>query len=169
MRQEYAAAIAGLRCAAALAAAAPLLACAVAAQAQQAGAVKPAISSQAGTVKVVRGDVQVQRQEQKQALHVGDKLYAGDRIVTAPDGALGITLRDDTLMSLGPKTVFVLEDFGFNESSGEGNVAVRVAKGTLRYVSGLIGKHAPERQQVATPTATIGIRGTDFIVEVADE
>ncbi|MFJ3044733.1 FecR domain-containing protein [Herbaspirillum chlorophenolicum] len=120
-------------------------------------------------MKVVRGDVQVQRQDQKLSAQVGDKLYSGDRIVTAADAAAGITLRDDTLMSLGPKTSFVLEDFKFNESSGEGNVAVRVAKGTLRYVSGLIGKHAPDRQQVATPTATIGIRGTDFIVEVGDE
>ncbi len=123
----------------------------------------------AGIMKVVRGDVQVQRQDQKLSAQVGDKLYSGDRIVTAADAAAGITLRDDTLMSLGPKTSFVLEDFKFNESSGEGNVAVRVAKGTLRYVSGLIGKHAPDRQQVATPTATIGIRGTDFIVEVGDE
>ncbi|MBP0598761.1 FecR domain-containing protein [Herbaspirillum sp. LeCh32-8] len=125
--------------------------------------------SQAGIVKVVSGEVQVQRQQQALAAKVGDKLYPGDRIVTAEAAAVGITLRDDTLMSLGPKTSFVLEDFKFNESSGEGNVAVRVAKGTLRYVSGLIGKRAPERQQVATPTATIGIRGTDFIVEVAGE
>lgn len=125
--------------------------------------------SQAGIVKVVSGEVQVQRQEQKLAAKVGDKLYAGDRIVTADAAAVGITLRDDTLMSLGPKTNFVLEEFRFNESSGEGSVAVRVAKGTLRYVSGLIGKRAPERQQIATPTATIGIRGTDFIVEVSGE
>ncbi len=139
------------------------------AQTPDKGGDKPADRSQAGIVKVVRGDVQVQRQEQKLAAQVGDKLYPGDRVVTAADAAAGITLRDDTLMSLGPKTSFVLEDFKYNESSGEGNVAVRVAKGTLRYVSGLIGKHAPDRQQVATPTATIGIRGTDFIVEVADE
>lgn len=125
--------------------------------------------SQAGIVKVVRGEVQVQRLEQKLPVQVGDKVYVGDRVLTAADAAVGITLRDDTLMSLGPKTSFVLEDFKFSESSGEGNVAVRVAKGTLRYVSGLIGKHTPERQQIATPTATIGIRGTDFIVEVADE
>ncbi|WDZ96980.1 FecR domain-containing protein [Herbaspirillum sp. WKF16] len=125
--------------------------------------------TQAGIVKVVSGDVQVQRQEQMLSAQVGSRLYAGDRVFTGADAAVGITLRDDTLMSLGPRTSFVLEDFRFNESSGEGNVAVRVAKGTLRYVSGLIGKRAPERQQIATPTATIGIRGTDFIVEVAGE
>ncbi|WP_232511899.1 FecR domain-containing protein [Herbaspirillum sp. meg3] len=144
---------------------------------------------QAGIIKVVRGDVQVLRQgaAQKPAqasgaqaasppstsppviVHVGDRLFSGDRVVTGDGAAVGITLRDDTLVSLGPKSTFVLEQYNFNESSGEGNVAVRVVKGTLRYVTGLIGKHAPERQQVMTPTATIGIRGTDFIVDVASE
>ena|SRR5450830_1082894 len=138
---------------------------------------------QAGIVKVVRGDVQVQRQggaekplqpanqaqSQQLPVNVGDRLFAGDRLVTAEGAAVGVTLRDDTLVSLGPKSSFVLEQYNFNESSGEGNVAVRVLKGTLRYVTGLIGKHAPEHQQVMTPTATIGIRGTDFIVDVASE
>jgi len=79
-------------------------------------------------------------------------------------------LRDDTLLALGPKTSFVLEQYSFDADVDEGNIAVRVVKGTLRYVTGLIGKHAPEHQQVLTPTATIGIRGTDFIVDVvADE
>lgn len=161
-----------------------------AAQAQVGG------SGQAGIVKVVRGEVQVQRQAKGpeaapttaasvtpsvvQAttpsaasaalpVHVGDRLFPGDRVLTADGAAVGITLRDDTLVSLGPKSSFVLEQYNFNESSGDGNIAVRVVKGTLRYVTGLIGKHAPERQQVLTPTATIGIRGTDFIVDVASE
>jgi len=124
---------------------------------------------QAGIVKVVSGNVQVLRREQPSAVRVGDRVFSGDRVVTAEGAAIGITLRDDTLLSLGPKSNFLLEQYNFDASSGEGNVAVRVVKGTLRYVTGLIGKHAPERQQVLTPTATIGIRGTDFIVEVADE
>jgi len=124
---------------------------------------------QAGIVKVVSGNVQLLRREQASAAHVGDRVFSGDRVVTAEGAAIGITLRDDTLLSLGPKSNFLLEQYNFDTSSGEGNVAVRVVKGTLRYVTGLIGKHAPERQQVLTPTATIGIRGTDFIVEVADE
>lgn len=134
--------------------------------AQAARAQQPA---QAGIVKVLQGDVKVQHQGQDSAASVGLRLYPGDRVVTGVDAAAGITLRDDTLMSLGPKSTFVLEDFAFNESAGDGKIAVRLAKGTLRYVSGLIGKHSPQSQQVSTPTATIGIRGTDFIVEVTDE
>ncbi len=124
---------------------------------------------QAGIVKVVSGNVQVLRREQPSVAHVGDRVFSGDRVVTAEGAAVGITLRDDTLLSLGPRSNFLLEQYTFDASSGEGNVAVRVVKGTLRYVTGLIGKHAPESQRVLTPTATIGIRGTDFIVDVADE
>jgi len=123
---------------------------------------------QAGIVKVVQGDVQIQRRGSEVTLpvKVGDRVYAGDRVLTAADAAAGITLRDDTLMSLGPRSSFVLAQYSFDANAGDGNVAVRVLKGTMRYVTGLIGKHAPDHQQVMTPTATIGIRGTDFIVEV---
>lgn len=125
------------------------------------------ISVQAGILKIVRGDVQVMRGgAAAMPVKVGDRLFAGDRVLTAADAAAGITLRDDTLMSLGPRSNVVLEQYDFDASGGDGNVAVRVLKGTMRYVTGLIGKHAPAHQQVLTPTATIGIRGTDFIVEV---
>lgn len=125
--------------------------------------------SQAGIVKVVKGQVMVKHQGQDNPATVGLRLYPGDQVQTGQDAAVGITLRDDTLMSLGPGSRFVLEAFQYDESAGAGNVAVRLAKGSLRYVSGLIGKHSPQSQSVATPTATIGIRGTDFIVEVAGE
>ncbi|MCP1573996.1 hypothetical protein J2S30_002375 [Herbaspirillum rubrisubalbicans] len=126
-------------------------------------------ASLAAIVKVLHGDVQAQRAGKMQPLGIGARLYAGDRVVTGAASSVGFTLRDDTRMSLGPNSQFQLEQFAYNDATDEGNIAVRLTKGTLRYVSGLIGKHAPQRQQVTTPTATIGIRGTDFIVEVVDE
>ncbi|ADJ62802.1 FecR family protein [Herbaspirillum seropedicae] len=140
-----------------------LMLASAAAWAQQDGA------TQAAIVKVMRGEVQAQREGKTRPLAVGERLYEGDRVLTAAASSVGFTLRDDTLISLGPNSQFLLEQFVFNEKTDEGNIAVRMVKGTLRYVSGLIGKHAPERQQFSTPTATIGIRGTDFIVEVAGE
>jgi hypothetical protein len=134
-----------------------------------AGAGEAHAAEMAGIVKVVRGQVTVQREPAALPVAVGDRLYAGDRISTAADAAIGITLRDDTLMSLGPKTDFVLEQYRFEQADGSGQIAVRIIKGTLRFVTGLIGKAAPESQRVSTPNATIGIRGTDFIVDVSDE
>ncbi|WP_231738731.1 FecR family protein [Herbaspirillum rubrisubalbicans] len=132
-------------------------------------AAQESTASLAAIVKVLHGDVQTQRGGKMQPLGIGTRLYAGDRVVTGAASSVGFTLRDDTLISLGPNSQFQLEQFAYNDTTDEGNIAVRLTKGTLRYVSGLIGKHAPQRQQLATPTATIGIRGTDFIVEVGDE
>jgi hypothetical protein len=123
----------------------------------------------AGTVKIVHGSVSVQRQQTVLPLAVGDPLYAGDHIVTAEDGSIGMTLRDDTLLSLGPKASFFLEQYQFDPSDDSGKIVASIVKGTLRFVTGLVGKIAPESQQLRTPDATIGIRGTDFIVDVPDE
>jgi hypothetical protein len=126
-------------------------------------------ADKAGTVKIVQGLVNVQRQQTISPLAVGDPLYAGDHIVTAADGSIGMTLRDDTLLSLGPKASFVLEQYQFDPSNNSGKIIASITKGTLRLVTGLVGKLAPESQQLKTPNATIGIRGTDFIVDVPDE
>ncbi|MDB5775731.1 MAG: hypothetical protein JWP38_1864 [Herbaspirillum sp.] len=128
-----------------------------------------AAADKAGTVKIVRGSVSVQRQQTILPVAVGDPLYAGDRIVTAGDGSIGMTLRDDTLLSLGPKASFVLEQYQFDPSENSGKIIARLIKGTLRFVTGMVGKIAPENQQLSTPSATIGIRGTDFIVDIPDE
>ncbi|MCI1003301.1 FecR domain-containing protein [Herbaspirillum sp. C9C3] len=126
-------------------------------------------ASQAGIVKVLQGDVHAERSGKSRPLAIGERLYAGDRVVTAAASSVGFTLRDDTLISLGPNSQFLLERFAYSDKTDEGNIAVRLTKGTLRYVSGLIGKRTPENQLLSTPTATIGIRGTDFIVEVPGE
>jgi hypothetical protein len=128
-----------------------------------------ATASQAGIVKVLQGDVRAERSGKSRPLSTGERLYAGDRVVTAAASSVGFTLRDDTLISLGSNSQFLLEQFAYNDKTDEGSIAVRLSKGTLRYVSGLIGKRSPESQLLSTPTATIGIRGTDFIVEVAGE
>lgn len=126
-------------------------------------------ASQAGIIKVLQGDVRAERNGKSRPLVVGERLYAGDRVVTAAASEVGFTLRDDTRISLGPNSDFLLERYAYNDKTDEGGIAARLAKGTLRYVSGLIGKRAPESQSLSTPTATIGIRGTDFIVEVGSE
>ncbi|HEY4071883.1 MAG TPA: FecR domain-containing protein [Herbaspirillum sp.] len=128
-----------------------------------------AAADKAGTVKIVHGSVSVQRQQTVLPVAVGDPLYAGDHIVTAGDGSIGMTLRDDTLLSLGPKASFVLEQYQFDPSDNSGKIDASIIKGTLRFVTGLIGKLAPESRQLRTPDAIIGIRGTDFIVDVPDE
>jgi len=120
-----------------------------------------------GTIGVVRnatGSATVTRGGNVLPAMTGTKLYTGDTLGTGPDGSLGVLLRDDSSLSLGPSSSLVLKDFLFSPSEGKFSLLVRLSKGTMAYLSGLIGKLAPEKARFETPTATIGIRGTHFAV-----
>jgi hypothetical protein len=98
----------------------------------------------------------------------GTRLHVGDTLGTGPDGSLGVILRDDSSLSLGPSSTLVLRDFLFSPSEGKLGLLVRLSSGTMAYLSGLIGKLAPEKARFETPTATIGIRGTHFVVKAGE-
>lgn len=118
-----------------------------------------------GTFKSVQGEVTVTRAEVRRAAIVGDGIVATDRLITGPNSATAVTLKDGTVISLGPNSSMELEQFQFDATTEEGNLAVRLLRGSLRMVTGLIAKLKPENVRVTTPTTVIGVRGTDFIVE----
>jgi len=128
----------------------------------------PAWAAEAGVVKTVQGQVQIERAGSVSEAKVGDTLNSGDRVRVRGDGSVGISLKDETLLSLGPNSNFVMGSFNYDPTTRKGQVETSLLKGTLRYVTGFIGRTNPEAVKVITPTATIGIRGTDFIVEVPD-
>ena len=124
-----------------------------------------------GTIGVVRnaaGSTNLTRGGNVLPATTGTKLHAGDTLGTGPDGSLGIILRDNSSLSLGPSSSLVLRDFLFSPSERQFSLLVRLSKGTMAYLSGLIGKLAPERARFETPTATIGIRGTHFAVKAGE-
>ena len=99
---------------------------------------------------------------------VGTKLKTGDVLSTGPDGSIGIILRDNSSLSIGPQSSIDLQDFLFSPAEGKMSLIARLAKGTMAYMSGIIGKLAPESVRFETPVATIGIRGTCFVVNAGE-
>lgn len=118
-----------------------------------------------GTFKAVKGEVTLVRSEVRRAAVVGGGFSSADRLLTGGDGVASMTLEDGTVLTVGPNSAVDLEQFTFDSTTHEGNIAVRLLRGSLRMVTGLIGKLSPERVNVHTPTSVIGVRGTDFIVE----
>ncbi|MEZ5607296.1 MAG: FecR family protein [Burkholderiaceae bacterium] len=118
-----------------------------------------------GTFKTVQGTIVRWHDGQPAQATVGDALWEGDRVVSGPQSAAAITLRDGTILSIGPDSSVSLAQFQFEPTTHEGNVLIALAKGSLRLVTGLIAKLRPEQVKVSTPTTVIGVRGTDFIVE----
>lgn len=119
-----------------------------------------------GYVKTVKGEAFVDSSGQAVPAVVGTPLKVSDVIRTGASGAVGITLKDNTVMSFGPGTRFTLEEYLFAPAKGDLKLGGRLASGSLHYVSGLIAKAKPEAVTVKTPTGTIGVRGTRFVAVV---
>ena len=140
-----------------------LVACACLAQAPSAAA---ATEDHAGVIKSVRGKVRLQGESGgPRDARAGDRVLPADRILTDADGAAGVVLRDGTMLVVGPSSQLELRQFSFDSTTQDGGLLVSLLRGSLRMVTGLIGKANPEAVRVETQTATIGIRGTDFIVQ----
>lgn len=121
-----------------------------------------------GIVKTARGSVMVERNSSILVLSVGSKVYQDDRIFTGALSSVGVTFKDDMRISLGASSSFRITQFAYNPSTHEGSFLGTVLKGSLRFVTGLLGKMKPQAIAVYTPSTTIGVRGTDFIVTVEE-
>lgn len=117
-------------------------------------------------VKRSNGDVQIERAGERLAAPVGTQVMVNDRVRTGSTGAVGVTLRDNTLLSAGPGSLIVIDRFAFDSSSLVGNMSVGVRKGTLSVATGKIARQSPESVDFHTPTSVLGVRGTEFIIEV---
>lgn len=145
------------------AAAAPTAAAVAPAPATETAAVSG--DARQGTFKTVQGEVTVVRGNVRSAAVVGGPLMATDRVLTGAKSAAAVTLKDGTVLALGPDSSVDLASFQFDPTTQGGNLLVNLARGTLRVVTGIIAKVQPEQVKVTTPTTVIGVRGTDFIVE----
>jgi hypothetical protein len=126
-----------------------------------------AIAQDVGRVKTVKGTVQIERDGRRELALVGAGVRQADTLVTGADGAVGVTLADDTLLSAGPNSVLVIERFVY-EANQPGSLETALTKGTLAVVSGRIAKQAPDAMRVRTPAAILGVRGTEFVVRASD-
>jgi len=119
----------------------------------------------AGMVKTSKGAASIERNGQKLPAAVGASIETRDRIVTGADGAVGITLRDHTMLSAGPNSVLDLNKFAFDTTTHAGALDASVKKGTLSVISGKLAKANPDGVSFSTPTTTLGVRGTEFVIE----
>jgi hypothetical protein len=119
-----------------------------------------------GLVKTVSGEAFILRDGRRLAAHPGLDLMLGDQLSTGKTGALGVILRDDTVISLGPATQTSLEQFAFEPAQGNLALVLRVSRGLIEYLSGKISKLAPGSVRIETPVATLGIRGTHLLARI---
>jgi len=98
----------------------------------------------------------------------GAEFSTGETIDTG-SGRAQLRYTDGTQVSLTPSTQFRIDDYRFNgKNDGEEKAFFSLLKGGFRTITGLIGKNNRDAYKLSTSTATIGIRGTEFLVVASD-
>ena len=126
-----------------------------------------AAAADVGLVKVAKGDVRIERAGAKLPATVGMGLITSDVIVTGADGSAGITFTDNSLVSVGPGSVFAIDKYSFDTTTHAGEFLGSLKQGRLAAVSGKMVKQSPESMKIRTPSSIMGVRGTEFVVRVA--
>jgi hypothetical protein len=125
--------------------------------------------SPAGRIKVVAGEALIVRHGSTIPARSGVAVYASDSLRTGDDGRVGITLADDTQVSIGPRSEVRLDSFAYEPAQGQLELVLKFVRGTAAYVSGRIAKLAPDAVRLETPAAIVGVRGTTVALEVTSD
>ena len=122
------------------------------------------MGTQIGSVVSFSGSVWAVSEGSHRPLTEGAPVYKGEEIVTEADSNVEIKFLDDTVLGQGGDSAVRLDDYVY--SGDDGNLDFHMIKGVLRVVSGEIVKANPENFNLTTPMATIGIRGTEVMVQI---
>jgi len=120
----------------------------------------------AGHVKVASGSAFIVRQNATVAARPGDPVFATDALRTGADGTVGVTLQDDTRLSIGPSSEVRLERYVYAPGEGGFGMVLNFVRGVAAYVSGRMAKLAPNSIRLETPAAIVGVRGTTVAIRV---
>ena len=120
----------------------------------------------AGRIKVSTGAAFVVRDGAQVPAQIGQVVYESDGIRTGGDGKIGVTLNDDTRLSLGPNSELKLERFTYAPAESSFSLVLKFVRGAATYVSGRIAKLAPDSIRLETPASIIGVRGTTLAIQV---
>jgi hypothetical protein len=123
----------------------------------------------AGRIKVSTGAAFIVRGGTPTPARIGQIVFETDSLRTGADGTIGVTLNDDTRLSLGPNSELTLERFTFAPADSTFGLVLKFVKGAATYVSGRIAKLAPDSIRLETPAAIIGVRGTTLAISVLEE
>lgn len=121
-----------------------------------------------GYVKTVTGDAWVTTDGQRVKAQLGTAVLLGSQLKTGPAATMGVSFKDNTVMSFGPDTELTVDEYLYAPTQDQLRLHVNLSKGSLNYVSGVIAKLKSDAVTIKTPTGIIGVRGTQFVARVEE-
>ena len=123
--------------------------------------------SSVGEIGKIRGSGVLERDGNVVDGNTGVGVQSMDTAVTAK-GQMQIDFIDETRVDITEHSRLLIDEFVYDPANGKGALGLKASMGTVRYASGQIAKKYQQNVKIRTPSATIGVRGTDFIM-VVDE
>lgn len=87
-------------------------------------------------------------------------------IIKTKNGRTAIEFVDETRVDVTENSKLVIDEFVYDPNTSTGSLALKASFGTVRYASGQIAKNSRQNIKIRTPTAVVGVRGTDFSLTV---
>ncbi|MEE4200257.1 FecR family protein [Erythrobacter sp.] len=129
---------------------------------------QPVLAEEIGQIKnVTQGGVEVQRGDKSLRGVSGFRVMEGDVVVTGARQRVGITFLDDTRMAVAPGSRVVISRYRYDRARETGSSLMQVDRGAVGVDSGKLSGSG--RMRFKTPTSTLGVRGTSFVIEVDAE
>ena len=122
-------------------------------------------SESVGQVIEARGKrFAISSKNKNRELKLGSEVYVGDRLFTGPSGFIRLSMIDDAKIDLRCNSEMLIEDYQLMRAGNRS--IIYLIKGSLRKITGSIGKFADDVYEMKTPISTVGVRGTDYALRV---
>lgn len=122
-------------------------------------------SANIGDVIEQKGNAVIERDKDVFESAIGLGVESYDTVKTQ-NGSTAIQFVDETRVDVTPHSKLVIDEFVYDPNTSTGSLALKASLGTVRYASGQIAKNSRQNIKISTPTAVIGVRGTDFSMTV---
>jgi hypothetical protein len=123
-------------------------------------------SEGSGFIKKLKGTATIIRENNNIEAKIGMPIYEKDKINTSSSSSIGIIFKDNTLISLGANTSYIVEEYQFNPEEKKEKFISRLQKGSMACLTGLMPKVNKDAMKIKVKTASMGIRGTHFLVSI---
>jgi hypothetical protein len=121
-----------------------------------------------GLVVASRGTVIATMNGDSRELQQGNEVFVEDEILTGPKSFAVMQLLDGAKITIKPNSEIVIEDYIYNGNADD-SATISLVSGGLRVITGAMAKNNPENYKIKTPVALMGVRGTEFSIELCGE
>lgn len=118
-----------------------------------------------GLIVASRGTVIATGAAESRELKQGDEVFVDDAIMTGPKSFAVIQFLDGAKVTIKPDSEISIDDYVYNGNADD-KATLNLVSGGLRVITGAMAKSHPENYKVKTPVALMGVRGTEFAIQL---